>query len=77
MKLTELLAEIGDDNIDLQNLSQCICEMRYSAKNGNKFTFVTDQNFGPNGPDKAGLVLWIDRDKMAQAIENLKQKEQS
>lgn len=75
MKLTELLSEIGDDNIGLQNLSQCVTKMHYSKKKGHEYTFLSDQPFGPQGPEKACLILWIDRAVAAQALETLNQKE--
>ena len=75
MELTKILAEVGDENIGLQNLAQCATKMNYNQKKGYSYTFSTDQSFGPQGPDKACLILWIDRDVLAQAVEKVNQKD--
>ncbi len=75
MKLSELIAEVGDDNVGLQILDECLSNLTYSEKKGNKFTFVTDQPFDANGTEKMGLVPWIDRDKMAEAFNHMKVEE--
>ena len=76
MELTKILAEVGDENIGLQNLAHCATKMNYNQKKGYSYTFLTDQSFGPRGPDKACLILWIDREVLAQAAEKVKRKEE-
>ncbi len=68
MKLSELIATIGDDKVEFQNLDQCATDLNYSEKKGTKITFGTERKIDLNGTDKLGLVLWLDRDAVKQAI---------
>lgn len=56
----EILEEVGIDNIKYQNLDHCISSMK-ARTDHNEFTFLSDQPFGPEGPDEVGIVLWIPR----------------
>ena len=38
MELTKILAEVGDENIGLQNLAHCAAKMNYNQKNGITWT---------------------------------------
>jgi hypothetical protein len=62
MKLSELIAAIGDENVGIQPLDVCADSLDWSAKKGTKITFVSDQPITPNGTVKLGLVIWMDRD---------------
>ena len=70
MKLSELIAEVGVDNVGLQILDEYLTSLTsptnltYSEKKGNKFTFVTDQPFDANGTEK-----------LAEAFNRLKDEE--
>lgn len=68
MGLVELLASIGDDNLQFQNLDQCASDLNYSAKKGTKITFGTEQPVSFDGTVKLGLVVWLDREAVANAI---------
>lgn len=68
MKMSELILAIGDDNVEFQNLDQCSTALNYSAGSGTKITFGTQRALTPNGTDKLGLVLWLDRKAVADAI---------
>lgn len=68
MKLSELIATYGDDVVQLQNLDQCADALNMS-KGVTKITFGTEQGIGPNGTDKLGLVVWLDRKRVAEIIE--------
>lgn len=62
MKLSELIATIGDDVVQFQNLDESATDLNYSAKSGSKITFGTHQRIGLDGTEKLGLVLWLPRD---------------
>ncbi|MER9912834.1 hypothetical protein NKJ71_19600 [Mesorhizobium sp. M0050] len=71
MKLSELIAAYGDDKVQFQKLDESATN--YSAgKRGSKITFGTDEPFGFNGTVKMGLVLWLDRDRVAELITKAK-----
>ena len=74
MKLSELIAAIGDDKVEIQNLDQCITDMRL-GKGGNKFTFGTMQPFDFDGPAKFGMILWLPRDDLKAALAGQPRKE--
>jgi len=69
MKMSELILAIGDDNVLVQLLDQCASDLNYSAKSGTKITFGTDQPIDLKGTKKLGIVLWLDRDLVAKALE--------
>lgn len=68
MKMSELILAVGDDNVQFQNLDHCASDLNYSAKNGTKITFGTEQPVNLDGTVKLGLVLWLDRDAVAKAV---------
>lgn len=73
MKLSELIAAVGDENVGLQNLDQSADSLNWSAKkNLTRVTFHTEQALTPNGPGnglpKLGLVVWLDRQAVADAL---------
>lgn len=68
MKLSELIAAVGDDVVQFQNLDQCATDLNYAAKSGTKITFGTEQPISLTGTDKLGLVLWLPRDAVKAAL---------
>jgi hypothetical protein len=68
MRLSELIAAVGDDVVQFQNLDQCATDLNYTAKSGTKITFGTDQKIDFNGTDRLGLVLWLPRDAVKKAL---------
>lgn len=68
MKLSELIAAVGDDVVQFQNLDHCATDLNYSAKSGSKITFGTEQVIGLNGTERLGLVVWLPRDAVAKAV---------
>jgi hypothetical protein len=67
MNIIELLQTIGVDNIRLQMLDQSLTDM-ISLKHSNKYTFESEIPFGLNGPEKQGIVLWLDREQVAKIL---------
>ncbi len=68
MKLSELILEIGDENIQIQNLDTCADTLDWSAKKGTKVTFGTEVRLNADGLDKLGMVVWLDRPAVASAL---------
>lgn len=69
MKVSTLIATIGDDNVRFQNLDQCAKSLDWNIKSGGQITFVTPERIIPGkGTDRLGLVLWLDRDAVSKAI---------
>lgn len=71
MTLSELIAAYGDDKVQTQNLDQCAEKLN---RNGGvtKITFSTEQPLTLDGMDKLGLVVWLDRDRVAEIIKQSK-----
>lgn len=67
MNLSELIAKYGDDKVQFQNLDQCT-EALNMNKGVTKITFGTEQPIGLDGTQKLGLVVWLDRDRVAKII---------
>lgn len=68
MKLSELIAAYGDDKVALQNMDECTETISMNKKGLVKATIVTDENFGLNGFDRLGLILWLDRQAASDII---------
>ena len=67
MKLSELIAAYGDDKVQFQNLDQSLVSLNMN-KGVSKITFGTEQPANLDGPDKLGLVVWLDRARVAELI---------
>jgi hypothetical protein len=73
--LSELITEIGDDNVTVQPLHQCMISQNYI--NG-----ATTIRFGTNvlgpfdmvGEKKTALVVWMDVDDFNTALNKLKEQ---
>ncbi|WP_269581993.1 hypothetical protein [Roseibium sp. Sym1] len=67
MTLSELIAAYGDDKVQFQKLDDCADSM--NMNNGHtKITFGTPERIGPSGTDKMGIVVWMDRERVAEII---------
>lgn len=65
MKLSELIAAYGDEQVQFQNLDQCTTSL--NMNNGTtKITFGTEQPINLEGTQKLGLVVWLDRKRVAE-----------
>lgn len=71
MKLSELIAEYGDDAVRFQKLDDCTTNLSMSKK-GTKASFVTPETFGFEGFDKLGLIIWLDRERTEKIIADRK-----
>lgn len=70
--LTALINAIGDENLRFQNLDHSLINADWTARKGAKITFGTEETITPNGPDKLGLILWLDRTQVAEVMARLK-----
>lgn len=72
MKLSQLIAEYGDEAVGVQNLDQCATSLNMN-KGVTKITFGTEQAITPEGMEKLGLVVWLDRKKVADLMARAKE----
>lgn len=68
MKLSEIIAAIGDENVQIQNLDECLINADYSLKSGTKITFGTSAIVTITGTEKLGLIVWLPRDAAKKAL---------
>lgn len=71
MKLSELIAAVGDDNVMFQNLDNDIVRLNTKSSGQSEITFGTTAATTLNGTQRLGLVVWLDRD----AVEAAKRQE--
>jgi hypothetical protein len=67
IKLSELIAAYGDDKVQFQNLDQCAEKLNMN-KGVTKITFSTEQPNNFDRMERLGLVVWFDREKVAEII---------
>lgn len=72
MKMSELIATVGDDKVRFQNLDHDSHTID-KTKHGTKITFYTDaiqaeELLGDGKTEKIGLVLWMPRKLVEAAI---------
>lgn len=67
MNLSGLIALYGDDKVQVQNLDQCT-ESLSMNKGRSKITFGTEQPLNLDGTERMGLVVWMDRKRVAEII---------
>ena len=68
MKFSELIAAYGDDKVQFQNLDESATHI-----SAGMITFITDESFGLDGTVRLGLVLWLDRKRVAEIIATAKE----
>ena len=74
MKLEDLLRKIPEEKTGIQNLSQCLVSIkgRKRPNTHSEITFVSDAVtplFALGKSDKIGIIVWIDKDSYAEAIQ--------
>lgn len=75
MNIVQLVSAIGSDNIGIQALDTCVTDLR-QLKACTKITLACDQSFDLNGLHKFGLLVWADRQVVADAVAALKEQNQ-
>ncbi len=73
MKISELILAIGDDNVQFQNLDRSADALNMSGGVTN-ITFGTEQPITLQGTEKLGIVIWLDRQAVADALASSKAK---
>lgn len=76
MRLSELIAAIGDENIMVQQLQAAIegPQRELSRPTRTRLSFITDEALGAVlSGRRVGLILWIDRDKLNSAKDALQE----
>jgi hypothetical protein len=68
MRLSEMIAAIGDDNVKIQNLDEASITLDWDAKKGTRISFGTEIPLRPDGTERLGLVIWLDREAVRKAI---------
>jgi len=68
MKMSELIAEIGDDNIGIQNLDTCNIDINWDHKKGTVIKFGSEEPVDFNGTRRLGIIVWLDRDAVKKAL---------
>lgn len=68
MKISELIAKVGDDNVKIQALDGCLIKADYSAKSGTKITFGTDAQLLPDGTKEMGIIVWLPREEVKKIL---------
>lgn len=71
MKLLELISSYGDNEVKFQKLDDCT-ETLSMSKKGTKASFVTPETFGFDGFDRFGLIIWMDRERVAKILADRK-----
>lgn len=68
MKLSELIAAYGDEDVQWQKLDDGINNLRMARDGVTMITFGTEQPFSLNGTDKFGIVVWLDRARLQEIV---------
>lgn len=69
LSLSQLIGRYGDDKVQFQNLDQCIDTLDWNGKTGvTKIKFGAEQPVNAQGTEKLGLVVWLDRERVAEII---------
>lgn len=74
MRLSELIAEYGDDKVVFQKIDDCAESLNWSAKKGSRIMIRTMEPVTPDGTEKLGLVVWLDRKRVAEIIAKSKER---
>lgn len=69
MTLSELIKAYGDEKVKCQKLDDCAETLNYNHKKGTKITFGTNAMLDAEGTKEMGLIVWLDRDRVAEILE--------
>lgn len=68
MSLTDLLNEIGDDDIEYQMIEKSLLKAKKNKRHGDiELTIATHHDI-INGCGKVGIVLWLDKNKLEATL---------
>jgi hypothetical protein len=76
MKLTELIAHVGDENVSVQNLAKNMAQFKKGKRDSTISFFTSHSNGQAIAKEAAGmksdvvaLVVWIPRDKLPEDMQ--------
>jgi hypothetical protein len=68
--LTELIARIGDENMEFQKLSQSMLCFKSNKKHGDcEVTFATAMENIHN--DKEAVIVWVDKEVLRTSLDKI------
>lgn len=67
MKISELILAIGDDNVQFQNLDHSADTLKLVGGT-TRITFGTEEPFTMKGTERLGLVIWLERQAVTEAL---------
>ena len=71
MKLSELIAAIGDQNVKFQLLDNDLISAEYDHKKGTKITFGSEAAVMPDGLRDVGIIVWAPRERFREIADSL------
>lgn len=79
MKLSELIAAYGDQNVEWQPLDSCMVSAQMKGGIRSHITFGTEQALNPvtGKTDKLAMIVWLDRDIVARLLAEAKARSTS
>ncbi len=65
--ISDVLKDIGDDNLEVQLITQSAIRYKQNKKNDDlEITFATDKkNFGES---RQAVIVWVDSDKFSSSL---------
>ena len=67
MNIAELITACGVDKVGVQYLDQCADRLNMNGGT-TRITFGTEQPLTPNGTEKLGVIVWLDRNDVKAAL---------
>lgn len=67
--ILDAIAKVDRKGISVQTLDLSLQETTFSACGGQLYTFLSPEPYDPLGPAKFGIVLWIDRNEIRDALQ--------
>lgn len=69
MTLSELIAAYGDDKVSFQKIDDCASHLNMTNR-GTTLTISTPETMSFDGMEKLGLLVWLDRKRVAEIIDS-------
>lgn len=69
MNLIDVVKNVGENDISVQVVDNCMCEYRETKKTGTRLTIQTEQSL-----NSFGVVFWFEREALAKFIEKANKK---
>ena len=69
MDIAELIKAVGVEKVGVQFLDQCSTKMNWHHKRGADISFSSDVGITPEGTEKLGVIVWMDRAEVRRVID--------